>query len=42
MGVERNTFLLEKERLEKKVEKLKTELYFCNRNNRVEDLIDGS
>ena len=31
--VERNSFLLEKERLE-------TELYFCNRNNRVEEIVD--
>ena len=31
--VERNTFLLEKERLE-------TELYFCNRNKRIGELVD--
>ena len=31
--VERNSFLLEKERLE-------TELYFCNRNKRVEEIVD--
>jgi len=33
--VERNSFLLEKERLE-------TELYFCNRNKRVGEIVDGS
>ena len=38
--VERNSFLLEKERLEERVEELETELYFCNRNKRVEDLVN--
>ena len=38
--VERNSFLLEKERLEERVEELETELYFCNRNKRVKDLVD--
>ena len=32
--VERNSFLFEKERLE-------TELYFCNRNNKVGEIVDG-
>ena len=31
--VERNSFLLEKERLE-------TELYFCRRNNRIGEVVD--
>ena len=34
MRVDRNSFLLEKERLE-------TELYFCNRNRRVEEIVNG-
>ena len=38
--VERNSFLLQKEILEDKVKKLETELYFCNRNKRVEDLVN--
>ena len=32
--VERNSFLLEKERLE-------AELYFCNRNKRIGEVVDG-
>ena len=40
--VERNSFLLEKERLEERVEELETELYFCNRNKRVGEIVDGS
>ena len=39
--VERNSFLLEKERLEKKVKELETELYFCNRNKRIGEIVDG-
>ena len=39
--VERNSFLLEKERLEEKVKELETELYFCNRNKLVEEIVDG-
>ena len=38
--VDRNSFLLEKERLEKKVLELETELYFRNRNNRIGELVD--
>ena len=38
--VERNSFLLEKESLEEKVKELETELYFCNRNKRIEELVD--
>ena len=34
MRVDRNSFLLEKDRLE-------TELYFCNRNRRVEEIVNG-
>ena len=33
IGVERNT-------LKERVEELETELYFCNRNRRVEELVD--
>tara|TARA_Y100000034_G_scaffold3271_1_gene3938 strand:- start:67 stop:342 length:276 start_codon:yes stop_codon:yes gene_type:complete len=40
--VERNSFLLEKERLEEKVKELETELYFCNRNKRIGEMVDGS
>ena len=35
MRIDRNSFLLEKEELE-------TELYFCYRNNKIEELVDGS
>ena len=35
IGVERNT-------LKERVEELETELYFCNRNKRVEEIVDGS
>ena len=41
IGVERNSFLLEKEALEERVKELETELYFCNRNKRVEEIVDG-
>ena len=34
IGVERNT-------LKERVEELETELYFCNRNKRVEEIVDG-
>ena len=34
MRIDRNSFLL-------KVEELETELYFCNRNRRVEEIVDG-
>ena len=39
--VERNSFLLEKERLEERVKELETELYFCNRNKLVGEIVDG-
>ena len=42
IGVQRNTYLLEKERLEERVKELETELYFCNRNNRIGEIVDGS
>ena len=35
IGVERNT-------LKERVEELETELYFCNRNNKIEEIIDKS
>ena len=38
--VERNSFLLEKERLEERVKELETELYFYNRNKRVGEIVD--
>ena len=34
IATERNT-------LQKRVEELETELYFCNRNKRVEEIVDG-
>ena len=34
MRIDRNSFLLDKEELE-------TELYFCYRNNKIEELVDG-
>ena len=33
MRIDRNSFLLQ-------VQKLETELYFCNRNKRVEEIVD--
>jgi predicted RNase H-like nuclease len=38
--VERNSFLLEKESLEERVKELETELYFCNRNKKVGEIVD--
>ena len=35
MRIDRNSFLLQ-------VQELETELYFCNRNKRVEELVDGN
>ena len=40
MRVDRNSFLLEKERLEERVKELETELYFCNRNKRIGEVVD--
>ena len=37
--VERNSFLLEKEMLERQVKELETKLYFCNRNRILEDIV---
>ena len=37
--VDRNSYLLEKESLKREVEELKTELYFCNRNNKMEKIV---
>ena len=34
MRIDRNSFLIQ-------VEILETELYFCNRNRRVEEIVDG-
>ena len=38
--VERNTFALKITELQDKVKELETELYFCNRNKRVEELVN--
>ena len=38
--VERNTFALDIIELQDKVKELETELYFCNRNKRVGELVD--
>ena len=40
MRVERNSFLIEKERLEERIKELETELYFCRRNKRLEEIVD--
>ena len=37
--VDRNSYLLEKEMLEEKVKQLETELYFCRRNRKMENVI---
>ncbi len=37
--VDRNSYLLEKQSLKRKVEELETELYFCNRNRKMEKII---
>ena len=34
MRIDRNSFLIQ-------VEILETELYFCNRNNKIEEIVDG-
>ena len=39
--VERNTFALDIIELQDKVKELETELYFCNRIKRVEELVNG-
>ena len=40
MRIDRNSFLVNKEILEDKVNELETELYFCNRNNKIEEMVD--
>jgi hypothetical protein len=40
MRIDRNSFLIEKQSLEEKVLKLETDLYFCNRNNKIEEIVD--
>ena len=46
MRIDRNSFLYRGEdewkKLEDKVIELETELYFCNRNNKVEDIVESS
>ena len=39
--VERNSYLLETEILKNDIKELETELYFCNRNKRVGEIVDG-
>ena len=38
--VERNTFALKITELQERVKELETELYFCNRNKRVGEIVD--
>ena len=39
--IERNGFALKITELQDKVKELETELYFCNRNKRVGEIVDG-
>ena len=41
MRIDRNSFLIEVQTLEDKVSELETELYFCYRNKRVEEITMG-
>ena len=38
--IERNTFALEITELQDRVKELETELYFCNRNKRIGEVVD--
>ena len=38
--IERNTFALKITELQERVKELETELYFCNRNKRIEELVN--
>ena len=40
MRIDRNSFLVEKRSLEEKILELETDLYFCNRNNRIGEIVD--
>ena len=40
MRIDRNSFLVAKQSLEEKILKLETDLYFCNRNNKIEEIVD--
>ena len=40
--IERNTFALKITELQDKVKELETELYFCNRNKRIGEIVDGN
>ena len=43
MRIDRNSFLLRQEKfkeLENKISELETELYFCNRNKRIGEIVD--
>ena len=44
MRIDRNSFLLRQDELDslkEKIKELETELYFCNRNNKIEEIVDG-
>ena len=41
MRIERNSFIIEKDIVEDKIIELETELYFCNRNKRIGEIVDG-
>tara|TARA_Y100000310_G_scaffold204626_1_gene204873 strand:- start:95 stop:502 length:408 start_codon:yes stop_codon:yes gene_type:complete len=40
MRIERNSFIIGKDIAEDKIIELETELYFCNRNKRIKDIVD--
>ena len=40
MRIDRNSFLIEKETLEDRIKELETELYFCRRNNKIEEMVN--
>ena len=40
MRIERNSFIIEKDIAEDKIIELETELYFCRRNKRLEEIVD--
>lgn len=42
MRIERNSIILELDTLKEKIKELKTELYFCNRNNKLENIVESS
>ena len=42
MRIERNSIILELDTLKEKIKELETELYFCNRNNKLEYIVESS